>query len=387
MFPWFRRDPEPLIDALLGTGTRTEPEEEAGELSAFEQLQEENLRKRKAREQLVRLGKPALQALLRRLGTDDLVNLELGRTLAEFGAPAREALLDRVENGSLEEALPAARALWEFEDEARPALPRILRRLETAPPRLAGSLAHLIGRIGPEAGDAVPALLRLVEEGPDAARSSALWALGELELEPARLEALALAWIREGIDPEVESTALGLLAQTEADPSRIVQRLAARLAPRATVDGLEASRIVKLLGRCRLESGKAVAALRQVAEDPARPGSLRVAALEQLRELGAGAGELLPALLGLMDESPEAVCDAVCALGPAGAPAVPALIRFLEEEREFWDGCWAAVDALGAIGPGAAAALPILREMTRHESPLVRGRAEKALASVGGGPA
>lgn len=387
MFPWFRRDPGPLIEALLGEGEREKPADDAGELSAFERLQEENLRKRQARERLVRMGKPALEALVARLGSDDVVNLELGRTLAEFGAPACEVLLQRVENGSLEEALPAARALWEFEDEALPALPRLLRRLETAPPRLAGSLAHLLGRMGPEAAEAIPALLRLMEEGPDAARGSALWALGELELEPPRLEALAMSWIREDADPEVEASAIGLLANTGSDPSRVVHRLAALLSSQSTVDGPNEDRVIRLLGRCREGWAVAVPALRRVAEDAGRNAARRVAALEQLRELGAAPAEIVPALLTLMDDAPEPVCDALCALGPAGAPAVPALVRFLEEEREYWDGCWAAVDALGAIGPGAAAAIPILREMIRHDSPLVRSRAEKALAAVaGGGP-
>lgn len=393
MFGWFRRDPGPWIDGLLGKGGRGKPDDEAaedGDFSAFAELQEEARRKRRARERLVRMGRPALDALVARLGPDDLVNLELGQTLAGFGAPAREALLQRVENGPLEQALPAARALWEFEDDALPALPRLLQRLATAPPRLAGSLAHLIGRIGVGAAVAIPELLRLVEEGPDAARASALWALGQLELDPPRLAALALVWIREGVDPDIEAAAIALLDGSGADPSPVAGRLAARLQSRPPLAGLEQVHVLRLLGRCREEQAAALAvpALRRVAEDAGRNASQRVAALEQLRELGTAPAETVPALLTLLDEAPEPVCDALCALGPAGVPAVPALIRFLEAERDYWDGCWAAVDALGAIGPGAAAAIPILREMIRHDSPLVRGRAEKALAAVaGGGPA
>jgi HEAT repeat protein len=86
----------------------------------------------------------------------------------------------------------------------------------------------------------------------------------------------------------------------------------------------------------------------------------------------------------LRDENPATRREAVGrleALGPAAAPAVPALIDALgDPDRWVREG---AGKALAAVGPGAAAAVPALMKTLSDEDDYVRVRAAQALGAIG----
>ena len=88
--------------------------------------------------------------------------------------------------------------------------------------------------------------------------------------------------------------------------------------------------------------------------------------------------------------------QALKGMGPAAAPAVPALIGALDTHpsrepdlegppRYYKDARWVAADALAAIGPAAKAALPKLREAAaKDEAQEVRAAAAEAIKSIEG---
>ncbi len=74
--------------------------------------------------------------------------------------------------------------------------------------------------------------------------------------------------------------------------------------------------------------------------------------------------------------------NAIAAIGPGAAPAVPALIAACSVRDEQVPVLRACAAALGAIGRAAAPALPVLREIAKQ--PRVRWAAEAAIRSIAG---
>ena len=75
--------------------------------------------------------------------------------------------------------------------------------------------------------------------------------------------------------------------------------------------------------------------------------------------------------------------NAIAAMGPEAASAVPALIAACRVENEVTHVLRACAAALGEIGPAASSALPALRELVAQK-PLVRRSAERAIEQIEG---
>ncbi len=123
----------------------------------------------------------------------------------------------------------------------------------------------------------------------------------------------------------------------------------------------------------------------------ARPGALRPrpgdARPRRDRAARAGRRRALPALDALTAalRDPDAnvrlmSANAIAAIGPGAAPAVPALIAACSVQDEQVHVLRACATALGAIGPAATPALPVLREIAKL--PRVRWAAEAAIKKI-----
>lgn len=92
--------------------------------------------------------------------------------------------------------------------------------------------------------------------------------------------------------------------------------------------------------------------------------------------------ELIPLLLGDREDYRFAAARRLGALGPAAAPAVPALVVNL-----YYDGAYevrqAAAQALGEIGPGSKKAIPALTAVLLTDFVHVRVDAAIALGKIG----
>ncbi|MDF1665496.1 MAG: HEAT repeat domain-containing protein [Planctomycetota bacterium] len=131
--------------------------------------------------------------------------------------------------------------------------------------------------------------------------------------------------------------------------------------------------VVKTLGYQGERAAPAVPMLIKLLTDP--DVEIRFATLEALAGIGRGAVLAEPMLTKiLLDPSRSWYCraeaaKALGAIGPASAPAVPALIKCLKtRDSEFLPH---GVEALGDIGPKAAAAVPALIEILITKPPIM----------------
>lgn len=126
-----------------------------------------------------------------------------------------------------------------------------------------------------------------------------------------------------------------------------------------------------------------IAALARALDDP-DPVTRGLAAL-QLRDKGAESRPALDALITKLRDPDVIVrmmsANAIGAIGPAAASAVPALAAACRVETEVTHVLRACAAALGEIGRAAAPALPVLRELVDNK-PLARRSAERAIEQI-----
>lgn len=210
-----------------------------------------------------------------------------------------------------------------------------------------------------------------------AVRRSALHVLeSDGQSEKARAKAVQ-DLLRIEKDEEVLERAVGLLKDlspndfSDQDIDLLCQHL-----PRTSrvADG-----IAEFLVRCPERSQSAIPVLRNLmlSESCACIRSLATA----YWRISGDANTTVVAMQIHFDDNPEAVCDALCELGPAGIALVPKLLEAMASDD--WDLQWAAADALGKVADASKESLDALVQALAHDSPIVRSAAARALASVG----
>ena len=158
---------------------------------------------------------------------------------------------------------------------------------------------------------------------------------------------------------------------------RVRRRAIADLALHTTVGAETIMRIVDICKRHHGEVG------------------LQLTSFEALEALGPRAAPAIPFLTSVLldEEDPPSIDDpswyaglALRAMGPAAAPAIPSLMKALRSEvlstRKV------AIEALGAIGPEAGVAVPVLFDMALHDKGggliwSIQDKAKRALAKIG----
>ncbi|MCC6125322.1 MAG: HEAT repeat domain-containing protein [Pirellulales bacterium] len=108
---------------------------------------------------------------------------------------------------------------------------------------------------------------------------------------------------------------------------------------------------------------------------------VRQAAIFALRELKPGPQLTVPILDRILqDADPKVRMQVLSLVAEVGKPAVPALMKLLDQEESALWGC----SALGAIGPDAAAAVPAVTKLLGADHPpKLRLEAAMALSSIG----
>jgi HEAT repeat protein len=351
----------------------------------------ENAARREAAYQIDKLGpaaKPAIPALIKALSDPDkqVWSIAVG-TLAKLGPEAAEAIpalmesLDSRKNRGPRDRdkrqilMRSAHALTRIGPAASPPL---LYGLNCDDGRARAGSAKALGGMGAAAHDAIPGLIaNLRRDQPDERRETieALALIGRDSV-PALGEALgspeapvrtgaALAIALLGRDAQSLASKVADATAKETDPAARAALLAA--VPKV---GVEPARAVELL----------IAGVRDD-HDQVRHGAIN--AIYVLR----GANDvLMPALLALVRDPNPTMSERGAAvlgrLGPAGSPAVPAL---LEVMRQRTPPPPVFLEALGQIGP---AAVPGILSAVEGESPDVLTREHwsvKCLQTIGGG--
>jgi HEAT repeat protein len=282
---------------------------------------------------LLRVGRPAVPALLEVLADWEAEGhrrtaLRLLSQLGPSAAEAAPALADVLGSSDPEFRLAAAEALARLGAGAAPALPALIRSLSDWSPPVRRSAAKALAAAGPGAGYAIPWLLGLLADWDDPAR-----------------EAAAAALVAIG------AAAVPLLAVVLEE--RDLGRTAERPRYREEVDRLWR----------RLEDEGCWSAPDTSWHDPVW------AAREGLRERTEAVHLAAATALGR--------------IGPAAAPAVPALSAALSDESYVVR--LAVVRAVGEIGPPARDLLPQLSILAASGTDAMRKVAAEALARIGTG--
>ena len=158
---------------------------------------------------------------------------------------------------------------------------------------------------------------------------------------------------------------------------RVRRRAIADLALHTTVG---AETILRIVDICKRHHGEV---------------GLQRTSFEALEALGPRAAPAIPFLTSVLldEEDPPSINDpswyaglALRAMGPAAAPAIPSLLKALRSEVLFTRKV--AIEALGAIGPEAGVAVPVLFDMALHDKGggliwSIQDKAKRALAKIG----
>jgi len=198
-----------------------------------------------------------------------------------------------------------------------------------------------LGKLGAEAKSAVPALAKALSHESKDVRWHAARTLGSIGLEansavPALVEAL-------GDDvPEVRAYAAFALGKIGDGTDAVVDRLIDRLFdPNALV---------------------------------------RRASVKAMREIAPPDEKVRPIVLKILEEGdPAIVLPALHTLADEGKEAVPRLCKALKHDRA----CYWACLVLAEIGPDAKAAVPHIKDVLKHEDPVVRLQALVTLGEIG----
>jgi HEAT repeat protein len=241
-------------------------------------------------------------------------------------------------------------ALGRFGKQSRPAVVPLTEVLKdpAAPTRAAA--AEALGRIGPDARQAVPSVLPLVKDPDRNVRHAAVFALGRLDPEdpePTSEALVGLLAAEAGRDHRLAATSaagssavwatrrdeemvlelvvsLGLLGDRSPD---VIQAVSGELSdPSAEVRRQAGLSLGKFGPAARAAADRLAAAFRADADKLAR-----IYSLHTLRTAyGSDAKDLIPVLTERLKADPEfevrvAIAEELGSLGPAGAPAIPAL--------------------------------------------------------------
>jgi HEAT repeat protein len=279
---------------------------------------------------LARVGRPAVPTLVELLAEweAEANRLTALRILGQFGPSAGDAapaLADILANDDTAFRQAAAETLARIGSAAAPVVPALIRALSDWSPPVRQHAALTLGAVGAPAAHAVPTLLGLLSDYDDGAREAAVTALAGIGEPAVPLVAQVLQ--------EHDLRHAGDRAGFRDEVDRLWQRLEA-----------EGSR------------GTPDQAWRR----------LTWAAREGLRERTDVVHQGAAAVLGRV--------------GPAAAPAAPALVQALGGESQPVR--LAAVRALGAIGPAARCAVPALTAALRDSRDGVGQAAALALAKV-----
>jgi HEAT repeat protein len=211
--------------------------------------------------------------------------------------------------------------------------------------------------IGPEAKAAVPVLQKVVKKETNSSRFLAA------------------------------SEALG-----KADPAAAAQTLCEVL--RDDNNYARRAWALTVLEKIAPQGEEAVPTLKTMVEDSQEDAGLRVSAINVLWRMQQPSEPLVAVLCGILSEHGKTVgMQAITVLedmGPAARPALPALLKLLDDRQMPLDGKrWgrpyraAVITALGRIGPPARAAVPAMIASLQSGNYTIRTEVALALARIG----
>jgi hypothetical protein len=250
-----------------------------------------------------------------------------------------------------------------------------------------------IGKTLREGGAAaVPVLCEIVRNTDPDVRMHGLFGLAAMGPDASASQS-ALA---EAVTNEKQSAPFLLASTTlgKLNPAAATGVLSTVLRDKAESNGGRRAWALGVLLNLAPECKAAIPALNEIALDPTADMRLRVAAIRVLTRLQQPADPLVPVLCKAITvpKTPAGVqaLEALGEMGPAGAPAVPTLVKLLDNPSLPAAGFpfgpphrQAVVICLGEIGPPARPAVPALIACLNSGNDIVRIEVAAALTRIG----
>ncbi len=369
---------------------------------------------------LGQIGPAAAPALEQLLGSKSAMHRELAaRALGSIGPDAVSAvgalgsLLEKDPEPAVRSA--AVEALAAIAPPSRGLTERLAAGLQDREARVRLASALALGRLGRTAEPASSALHGLLRDPDLAVRTNAAGAIGTIDGANDETTGVLVEGAK-GSDPAVRLAAIDQLGRLRVQRPDALAVLAASV---IDVDFGIRSASIAALGRIGTPArGAALQSLHQVLRDPR--WEMRLMAARALWRVEGNVAELLPGLMGALQERDWAVRDGAAVLlgemGRAAGPAAGAVRELLKDPMVYarMDGALAlwriegnaseslpvlkgivrrreyadpyprqlAITALGEMGPAGREAVGVLSEASQDEFPMVRGAARAALARV-----
>jgi HEAT repeat protein len=301
------------------------------------------------------VGGPAVPGLIEALKNEKaaywacLILREIGPA-AKDAVPALTKMLQDKHPDIRREAILALAAI---EEAARPAVPQIAAALGDDDTRQAATYA--LGRIGQIPADAEATIRANVHSDDKILSMTSLWAVTRVHPEDKQIRRSATRRLIERLkdqDPLVRAAAAHALSALPPAPE-----ITAPIWEKAMQDADETT-VRNALNALATLGPPAVPRL----IDALKHEKIRINVVYVLGQIGPAAAPATPALAKLITDKDERVAQeaalSLARIGPAAKDAVPTLTRALQRTES--SNSYAVVYALGSIGPDAASAEPAL---------------------------
>jgi uncharacterized protein (TIGR02996 family) len=266
---------------------------------------------------------------------------------------------------------------------ARSAVPALLKNLEHDSPDVRSRAAEALQTVTRDEPIVVAALTALVSDPELSVAASAVGALAAQSKLPGSVVAPLFAFIRRARGDEGTeyhvAAAYGAFGKLEAPPPPVIDELRRALTPPQN----NRPHLSWTASQALLALGPAAA--------PAVPELLAEVRANRLTDTATGAllrigGAGVEGLIALFDSPAEEVRYQALSLlwrvGPAGLPLVPAILRCLNRTKDDWRRS-VAVRGIQAIGPTAVSAIPTLLECVTGSGSQTADAALSALRTFG----
>ncbi len=281
--------------------------------------------------------------------------------LREIGPAAKDAvpaLAEKLKDPRPEIRREAILALAAIEEAARPAVPKIAAALSDEQTRQAATYA--LGRIGEIPADVEAAIRANANSDDKVLSTTSLWAVARVHPE----------------DKQIRRAATKRLIERLKDPDEFVRAAAAHalaaLPPAPEITGPIWERDFQNADETTVRNAlNALATLGPPAVprliDALKYEKLRINVVYVLGQIGPAAAPATPALAKLITDKDERVAQeaalSLARIGPAAKEAVPTLIQALQRPKN--QNVYAIAYALGSIGSDAASAEPVLSDLLK----------------------
>jgi HEAT repeat protein len=309
--------------------------------------------------------------------------------IADAGPQAVPGLIEALKHDQA--AYWACLVLREIGPAAKDAVPALTEKLKDPRPEIRREAILALGAMEEAAGSAVPQIAAALND--EQTRQAATYALGRIGQIPADVEATVRANANSD-DKVLSTTSLWAVTRVHPEDKRIrraaTKRLIERLKDKDEMVRAAAAHALTALPPAPEITGPIWEKALQDADEttvrnalsalatlgpPAVPKLIDALKYEKLRinvvyvlgQIGPAAAPATPALAKLIADKDERVAqEAVISLakiGPAAKEAVPTLVQALQQPKS--PNVYAIVYALGSIGPDAASAEPALSDLLK----------------------